>query len=303
MSTLVQSALAPTSSQIYAKGWSQFHGFCIEHLAFAPSLPVSPQPLARYVAFLFQQGYAPATIRSRISPISYFHKLHALPDPSSSFFMTKLLQGCANLRPRADPRLPITRDILHRLIISLPVVHQESWILQTTLKSMFLLAFHAFLRLGELTVPSISAVGPHTLTRRQISFMGNPPSELTISFSSYKHSDSSVPTVLHITGRTPASLCPVKALLDYLSLVQIQPGQPLFKYKNTPISRALFNSSLSRILDFVGLDTKLYKSHSFRIGAATTAAAEGIPDQTIKAWGRWSSDAYKRYIRIVSFPS
>ena len=61
----------------------------------------------------------------------------------------------------------------------------------------------------------------------------------------------------------------------------------------TPISRKYFTQQLNISLIGCGLDTKLYKGHSFRIGAATTAALEGVSEEKIKVMGRWSSNALK----------
>ena len=66
---------------------------------------------------------------------------------------------------------------------------------------------------------------------------------------------------------------------------------------SNPISRTVFLTWLEHVLLRVGLDPTVYSGHSFRIGAATSAAHAKVPDHMIKTLGRWSSDCYTRYIR------
>ena len=65
-----------------------------------------------------------------------------------------------------------------------------------------------------------------------------------------------------------------------------------------PLTRSAFVSNLKHLLVRLGFSPTSYSGHSFRIGAATSAAAAGIPDHLIKVLGRWSSLSYLRYIRI-----
>ena len=39
-------------------------------------------------------------------------------------------------------------------------------------------------------------------------------------------------------------------------------------------------------------------THSLRIGGASTMASAGVPDSTIMILGRWTSNAYQRYLRM-----
>ena len=88
------------------------------------------------------------------------------------------------------------------------------------------------------------------------------------------------------------------AMRDYLLQCKPAVSGPLFIFTN---GKWLFRASLTRELrsaqQVCGLPADHYFTHSFRIGAATTAAAAGVPSWLIKVLGRWSSDCYERYIR------
>nr|XP_034307881.1 uncharacterized protein LOC117683135 [Crassostrea gigas] len=73
---------------------------------------------------------------------------------------------------------------------------------------------------------------------------------------------------------------------------------PLFcHYSGQPLTRYQFSSVLAKALQVLGINSKYYKSHSFRIGAATMLAQQGLSEQAIQASGRWHSQAYRSYIR------
>ena len=72
---------------------------------------------------------------------------------------------------------------------------------------------------------------------------------------------------------------------------------PLFLLSDgTPLHRQWLTSSIQSILSAAGV-FGCYTSHSFHVGAATSAAPCGLPDHLIKMLCRWSSEAYPIYIR------
>ena len=56
-------------------------------------------------------------------------------------------------------------------------------------------------------------------------------------------------------------------------------------------------AALSQALALVGIDSAAFTGHSFRIGAATSAAGADMPDSLIQTLGRWKSAAFLSYIR------
>ena len=66
------------------------------------------------------------------------------------------------------------------------------------------------------------------------------------------------------------------------------------------LSLIVVSKMLGSVIRLRNLDPNRYKGHSFRIGAATYAAEQGVSDDKIRHSGRWKSDAFKKYIRITS---
>ena len=54
-------------------------------------------------------------------------------------------------------------------------------------------------------------------------------------------------------------------------------------------------TAVKEALDAAGVESGQYSGH---IGAATTTAARGLEDSTVRTLGRWKSLAYLEYIRI-----
>ena len=73
-------------------------------------------------------------------------------------------------------------------------------------------------------------------------------------------------------------------------------SRSLSRSSGSPLSRSQLSALMQTSLQALGVAGN-FTGHSFRIGAATTAAQCGIPDHLIKTLECWSSDAYQLYLR------
>ncbi len=147
------------------------------------------------------------------------------------------------------------------------------------------LAFFGFLRAGELTVPDDSSFDPSVHLCWGDLAVDNPvdPAILSVTLKASKMDPFRKGITLYI-GRVASDLCPVSAVLAYLTV--------------KPLTRQRLVSAVREALEHAGVEADKYAGHSFRIGAATTAASRGLEDLTIQKLGRWHSLAYLEYIRI-----
>ena len=103
-----------------------------------------------------------------------------------------------------------------------------------------------------------------------------------------------------IIACTGSQVCAVTAMQHYFQRAA-PPSRLLFSFQfGRLLTRSAVISLLRDIVRLVGLPFHSLKGHTFRIGAASTAAAVGLPDWLIKIMGRWSSDCYQLYIGTTS---
>jgi len=91
----------------------------------------------------------------------------------------------------------------------------------------------------------------------------------------------------------------VQALQKYVNLVTVkQPHNLVFSAGTfSPLSHAQLTTEERQLLSHTGMCPADYVAHSFRIGAATTAAAVGLSPHLIKTLVRWNNNAYMSYVR------
>ena len=186
-------------------------------------------------------------------------------------------------------RLPITDDIMMVIFRALDLTHADHCMFWAACN----LAYFGFLRSAEFTVPNLASYVPALHLGVAVDSHSS-PSCLRLRIKASKTDPFRKGCFLHI-GKGESPLCAIHSLLVYLTLRGDAPG-PLFLFRDgRPLSCALLTSWLRGILSAAGIQGN-FSSHSFRIGAATVAARNGIPDHQIQALGRWTSLAYLLYI-------
>jgi hypothetical protein len=146
--------------------------------------------------------------------------------------------------------------------------------------------FFRFLWSGEATVPSSSAYDPAAhLSIADVSIdSGTTLTKVLLKIKASK-TDPFRKGVTVCLGRTNRDNCPVAAIISYIATCGLSSG-PLFRFEyGTPLTRPRLMRELRAALRSEGIDASKYAGHSFRIGAATTAAAVGVEDSLIKILG------------------
>ena len=255
-----------------------------------------------FVGHLAQQGLSHASIKVYLSAIRNLHVSSGLHEEFAKQLTPRLelvLKGIKKEKAKAAPlptHMPIMIDIMVKIKVALlccPSKYDN-----VLLWAACCLAFFGFLRCGEFTVPSQNEYDPTAhLSLEDIAVDSkSAPTVIQVNIKQSKTDPFRQGVQLYL-GKTSTDICPVSAILPYLAIRGARIG-PLFVLEDgSYLTRQRFATMVSSTLKHAGVNDKLYTTHSFRIGAATTAKEAGVSDVHIKMLGRWKSNAYQLYVR------
>lgn len=189
--------------------------------------------LAVFISYLSAKKVASSTILTYVSTLSYVHKLGNFPDPSKKFLVQKLLVHRA-LHSSPDVRLPITRSVLHLLVLALDNTNSSAF-QRLTYQTMFLVAFYGFFRNGELTAKSANLSPLLQIRDLHFRFNQNLVTSATIVIKNFKHNTNRRPFPVVLECAEGTELCPVSYLYRYSGVIRYSLGcwKGLIRYTNS----------------------------------------------------------------------
>lgn len=249
-----------------------------------------------------------STINSYLAGVRQLHIINSIEPPNFRSGLVKLvLKGIANSNGiqkregKFSGRLPMTPNMM--LVFKELLANSDRnnhdkrliWAVAT-------MAFAGAFRIGELLTRLESTFDPNfALLTKDVTWSVNRGSSTTIHvcLKCPKESKSATPTIVDIY-QNDGPLCPVKAFLTWHKLAVRDQNMPLFRNKNgTPLTGAKMNSIMHDLLDpYTDKSVGTFGTHSFRIGLASMLGSLGCPDEEIKDSGRWSSRAFKLYVKL-----
>ena len=257
-----------------------------------------------FVAYLSEKGLGHATIKSYLAGVRSLQIEYGFQSPFDVGMpkLDRIMKGIKVAQGKAgraqQKKLPITPRILRQIRSRWPLIGRDYR--QTMLWAAAKVCFFGFMRSGELMVDRRNSFDPGqhvSLDDVATDDLQCPTMvQLTLKCSKTDPFQKGVDIVLGATGN---ELCPVRALFEYLTMRGKANGPLLIHKDGSPMTRSYFVREIRSTLGELGYtNTLLYSGHSFRAGAATTAAAMQVEDSVIKTLGRWESAAYLLYIRM-----
>ena len=253
-------------------------------------MPTDSRTVRRFIAFQHDQNISPKTGIVYIAAIRKEHVNSGCTDPCIHDGKLKfILKGwCRTTKINMQIRRPITYSTLKLIKQRMRTECTLSGQDKLMLWSAFTLAYYGFLRVSEYTTTSRNVNQASLL----LSDLILKPGHLLLLVRKDKTNQCGFPICLKLKI-TLKSCCPVRAFIKYChGRTKSDQHSICFVFEDGKfLTRQNVNYWLKVILGGG------FSSHSFRIGAATSAQNDGWTTEQIRTAGRWKSNVYMKYIR------
>ena len=157
------------------------------------------------------------------------------------------------------------------------------------------LQYHGLLRVGEL------GRGAHPILANSVYVAKNRLKFQFVLRSSKTHSRASKPQKVEITNcSTVGQYCPYKLIRSFITVRPKRKNEddPFFIFSDgSQVRPHHIRAVLRKAILKIGLNQKLYSTHSLRSGRACDLLRQGMEVQKIKLCGRWRSNAVYKYLK------
>ena len=296
----MSGSIDSTSASTYSSGFQSYWAFCRRH---AFDLEPTVDTLSFHIAYMAKQDnpvtkkpISARTISSYLSGIAntlepYYPDIRKIRRHP---FIIKTLRGAGKMQglPVVRKRALEDHNIATLVRVFGTTADHDSLLFLT----ICLTLYHGLMRLGEIVQPDtiVHRNWRKVIRRHSVKLVSN-ASQDSYEFTLPAHKGDPLFHGSSIVIQRRTGLVDPKSFFErYLrsrdSICDILPNL-WARADGTIPTRSWFLSILRTIFP------KDVAGHSFRSGGATHLALMGVPDDKIKAIGRWSSDTFRVYIR------
>lgn len=196
-----------------------------------------------------------AALNKKVAGLAFLFKWQGFPDFTKDFWVRQALKGYRRARPRKDTRRLVSFEVLQGILTRLPEVCASVYE-AALFKVAFALAFFGAFRISELVSPSKKVHGGCWVARCVVRIV----------------------YPCGCTGQIRIKGGRVR-WCRFFEFLKVRPdgvGSFLMHADGLPLSKFQFISVFRKGLRSLGLESKQFSSHSFRIGAATEVVWCGL---------------------------
>ena len=283
--------VAPRTKLCYRTGYNKFLAFLREMEYHGDPNDLKPGDAQIFIPWLQDQKLTFFTIRSYVSGVKYYFSQNDWTNIWDTKEVKETLRGLEREIGHLTEhrRLPIEPEQVRRLVAQFDTEQLPAMMY----RAFFLVMYAGMFRCSDML---------HMVAENVIRI--NDGVKIIIAKSKTDQVATGDSVILKCLGDT--EVCPVTALFHYMDSCGITAG-PLFilgdelgkePENRRSVSYASVTRQLHAALETTGIPCiEKLGTHSFRIGAATAAARNGVPERVIQRHGRWLSDRVRLYIR------